>query len=140
MIHFKVDKFIGNNSATLSSQNASIEPELILQIDGQTILHAYEANTFFSRLHGLHKHLPIADDHALVITHCKAIHTIGMPSAIDCIFVDSDGQVLKVQTVSVRRWASCSGAAAVVETNAGVCARLGITRGLYIGRETGDWT
>ena len=136
----KVNKVDVGNKIIFRKKIESCKPTLTLDIGGGALLHAYEANTFFSRLRGLHVHLPISDNEALVISRCNSIHTIGMPSAIDSIFVDSEGLVLAVKTVPVRRWASCPGATTVIEINEGICARLGIFPGVYIGRDTGDWT
>jgi uncharacterized protein len=56
----------------------------------------------------------------LCIPRCRSVHTAGMRFAIDVVFLDRDGRVLRV-AASVRPWrlVSCRAAAAVVETAAG---------------------
>lgn len=49
------------------------------------------------------------------IVPCDSIHTFFMAFAIDAVFVDREGLVLKAKTVSPFRLFSCSGAWAVLE-------------------------
>ncbi len=49
------------------------------------------------------------------IVPCNGIHTFFMAFAIDAIFIDRDGNVLKARRVSPYRLFSCPGAWAVVE-------------------------
>ncbi|NOZ12563.1 MAG: hypothetical protein GXO69_02820 [Acidobacteria bacterium] len=49
------------------------------------------------------------------IVPCSSIHTFFMAFAIDVIFVDREGRVLKEKTVLPYRFFSCPGAWAVVE-------------------------
>lgn len=114
-------------------------PAVTLSVDGVAVLQAFEANTFLSRLRGLHAYLPINDNEALIIRPCSAVHSFTMPAAIDTVFVSASGEILEVKTLPVRRWCSVSGAVAVIETNADVCQRLGIRRGAFLSRDTGVW-
>ena len=57
---------------------------------------------------------------ALLIPHCRSVHTAGMHFAIDVVFLDAEGRVAKVaRGVPPWRVVSCRRAAAVVETAAG---------------------
>ena len=57
---------------------------------------------------------------ALIIAPCQAVHTVGMQFAIDVVFVDRRGRVVKVRE-AVRPWriAAALTAFAVVELPAG---------------------
>ncbi|HXT72034.1 MAG TPA: DUF192 domain-containing protein [Vicinamibacterales bacterium] len=67
---------------------------------------------------------------ALVIAPCSAVHTFGMRFAIDVIFADRDGRVLKIAAnVRPRRLAVAWGAFAAIEMAAGEAGRLGVQVG-----------
>src|SRR3954452_3426009 len=53
---------------------------------------------------------------ALLISRCRSVHTCGMRFAIDVVFLDGEGRVLRVAE-RVRPWrvVSCRGARAVIE-------------------------
>ena len=56
---------------------------------------------------------------ALVLPRCRAVHTVGMRFALDLVFLDPGGRVLRV-ALRVPPWrvVSCPGAAAVLEAPA----------------------
>jgi uncharacterized membrane protein (UPF0127 family) len=61
----------------------------------------------------------------LLIPRCRSVHTFGMRFAIDVVFLDRHGRVLRVASaVPPGRVVSCRGAAAVVETAAGEAGRI----------------
>jgi uncharacterized membrane protein (UPF0127 family) len=63
---------------------------------------------------------------ALLIPGCDSVHTAWMRFAIDVVFLDADGRVLRVATgVTPWRVVRRAGADAVVETRAGEAGRLG---------------
>lgn len=66
---------------------------------------------------------------ALVIAPTQAIHMFGMRYAIDVVWVDRAGAVLKAATVRPWRIAICARAFAAIELPAGTAARLGIAAG-----------
>ncbi len=68
---------------------------------------------------------------AMVIAPCSAVHTFFMRFAIDVVFVDRQGRVLKVVT-DLKPWrvAGTLRAHAVIELNAGTLSRTG---GLAVG-------
>jgi hypothetical protein len=58
--------------------------------------HVEVADRFVRRLVGLLGRTSLPSGHGLLITRCDSIHTIGMRFAIDALFVDRGGQVVKV--------------------------------------------
>ena len=80
----------------------------------------------------------LAKGHALILAPCNSIHTFFMRFAIDVMFVDREGQVLRTKT-SIRPWrlAFTFRAFAVVELAAGELIRAKIQRGdrLLLARE-----
>ena len=59
-------------------------------------------------------------DHALLIPHCRSVHTFGMRFPLDLIWLDERGRVLALdERVPPRRVRSRRIAAAVIETPAG---------------------
>lgn len=117
-----------SNASTISNASAArnAKPTLTLSVSGEPVLKAFEANTFYKRLRGLHAFWPLGADEALIINPCNAIHTLTMPTAIDVLFVNAAGVVLSTQTVPRFRFRRCVGAAAVVEMSAGTLQRLSI--------------
>src|SRR3954454_8027466 len=57
----------------------------------------HEANTLGSRLLGLGWLRSLPSGHALLIPHCRSVHTVGMRFAIDVTFLDAEGRVLRVE-------------------------------------------
>ena len=63
--------------------------------------------------------------HALLIPRCRSVHTFGMRFALDLVFLDARGRVLRVElAVPPRRVLTCRGAFAVIEAPAGEIARF----------------
>jgi uncharacterized membrane protein (UPF0127 family) len=75
-----------------------------------------EATTFRARLLGLAFMRPPPTDHALLIPHCRSVHTFGMRFPIDVSFLDERGRVIRAE-LKVRpcRILTCRGAFAVLE-------------------------
>ena len=70
------------------------------------------------------------DDEALVIAPCNAVHTFFMKFAIDVVFTDRDGRVVRVvPAVSPWRITGAWGGFATIELAAGTAARTGILVG-----------
>jgi len=56
---------------------------------------------------------------ALLLPKCRSVHTVGMRFALDLVFIDAGGRVLRVtRRVPPWRVVSCRGAAAVIEAPA----------------------
>ena len=88
-------------------------------------------SSFLHRAVGLLARTTIRPDEGVWITSCKAIHTIGMRVAIDVIFVNSEGRVIRaVHDVKPNRIAlSCPGAKAVVELGSGALHEVDVLPG-----------
>ena len=81
--------------------------------DGLTV---HEATTVRARLLGLAFLKRIPEDHALLIPHCRSVHTFGMRFAIDVIFLDQRGKPLRTdRNVKPNRVVTCKNAFAVLE-------------------------
>ncbi len=59
-------------------------------------------------------------DVALELPDCRSIHTFGMRFALDLIWLDRDGRVVRVDVeVPPRRFRTCLRARSVIETRGG---------------------
>jgi uncharacterized membrane protein (UPF0127 family) len=58
-------------------------------------LIVHEATSLRARLLGLAFMRPPHADHALLIPHCRSVHTFGMRFAIDVTFLDEHGRTLR---------------------------------------------
>jgi uncharacterized membrane protein (UPF0127 family) len=77
-----------------------------------------------SRRRGLLGRDTLADGHALVIAPCGAVHTFFMRFAIDVLFMDADGGVIKiVEDLGAWRMAASLNACITVELPAGSVRR-----------------
>lgn len=93
-------------------------------LDDGLIVH--EAVTLRARLLGLAlvRRAP-PPGHALLIPHCRSVHTLGMRFRLDVAFLDERGRALRVERdVGPRRVLACRRAVAVLEGPAGTLARL----------------
>ena len=88
-------------------------------------------SSFMHRAVGLLARTTLRPDEGVWITSCQAIHTIGMRVAIDVIFVDHGGRVIRsVQNVRPNRFAlSCAGARSVVELGSGALREVDVMPG-----------
>jgi uncharacterized protein len=79
---------------------------------------------FLQRFYGLlGRRRPQADKLGLLFRPCRAVHTWGMRFPLDIVFLDCDGQVLKVvERLASWRVALCPKTVAVVELHAGTIA------------------
>lgn len=96
------------------------------------------ARSFFSRGVGLLGRASLGPDQALWIEPCSGgVHTWFMRFAIDCVFVDREGRILKIAH-DVRPWRFVfprGKARSVLELPAGAAKRLGLQVGeeLHVG-------
>ncbi len=56
------------------------------------------ANRFVSRLRGLLGYPPLKSDEGLLLTPCAQIHTLGMRTPLDIVFLSKSGVVIKCVT------------------------------------------
>lgn len=79
-----------------------------------------EAQTHRSRRRGLARLDALAAEHALHIPGTPSVHTFGMRFALDLIWLDKHGQVVRVdRDVPPLRLRTCLKARSVIETVAG---------------------
>jgi hypothetical protein len=94
----------------------------------QPDLEVWLADSYLSRLRGLLGRKQLGDNDGLLLKRCAAVHTIGMHYALDLVFMDRNGKVLKCQAgVKPFRTASVRGAYYTLELNQGVIDKQGIT-------------
>lgn len=73
--------------------------------------------------------------HGLWLVPCDAVHTFAMRFAIDLVFVDAGGRILRIDTrVPPWRLCLCVGAYSVIELGAGEALRLGLAQGDHLER------
>ncbi len=89
------------------------------------------ADTFLTRFRGLMFRKTIADNYALYITPCNQIHMLNMKFAIDVVYLDKSGSVIKID-IDVQPGKICKtvkNAKSVIELKNGSASRLGIKNG-----------
>ena len=78
------------------------------------------ATTRAARLRGLARRAALAEGEGLCIPRCRSVHTFGMRFALDLVWLDRRGEVVRVDRgVPPRRVSSCLRARSVVEVGAG---------------------
>lgn len=84
------------------------------------------AASFWRRAAGLFLLRDMGPHEGLWLRPCSAVHTFGMRRAIDVVFMDRRGRILKtVHALHPNRAAWCEGADSVVELPAFYCRRHG---------------
>ncbi len=85
------------------------------------------ARTLWHRLRGLIGRPRLSPGEGMLITPCNSVHTVGMGYALDVVFLDRDGRVLKlVSHLRPLRFAGRRGARHALELPAGAAAAAGI--------------
>ncbi|MEZ5474910.1 MAG: DUF192 domain-containing protein [Steroidobacteraceae bacterium] len=93
-------------------------------------LEVMRCETFWERTRGMLLRPRLRADQALLIEPCGSIHMIGMRYAIDVVFVDRTGRVIKVcPNVPPFGFAAARRAHAAWELLAGTCDHLDICAG-----------
>jgi uncharacterized membrane protein (UPF0127 family) len=88
------------------------------------------ADSFVSRLIGLAGRRAPQCDTGLLLTRTRAVHTFGMRIALDLVWLDRTGRVLRIdEATPPRRLAACAKARAVIELAAGGADRAGLAPG-----------
>jgi uncharacterized protein len=99
--------------------------------EGTTVCeHCLIADTALARMKGLLGRSELPAEEGILIRPCNSIHMFFMRFAIDAIFVDRDGTVLKI-AANLKPWrmAWARRGHAVIELAAGEVARRGIAPG-----------
>ena len=107
----------------------------ILRLNGEHKISAFARQTtyVFERMRGLLGRSMLSDCESLWITRCNSIHTCFMRYALDVVFVDKRGVVIKVcADVVPWRMCFCWLAAAALEFRAGAVEQLGILVGSHV--------
>jgi uncharacterized protein len=100
-------------------------------IDGRASrLRLAHARRWHERALGLLLTPRLDDPVGLWIDACNSVHMLGMRYAIDAVFLDAEGRVLRIAH-SLRPWrvAACWRARVCVELRAGLAAELGLQPG-----------
>ena len=58
--------------------------------------HVEYAVSWSARMRGLLGRSTLGDDTAMVIRRCGAVHTVGMKFAIDVVFIDKVGRIVRI--------------------------------------------
>tara|TARA_R110002049_G_scaffold257477_2_gene432905 strand:- start:1463 stop:1810 length:348 start_codon:yes stop_codon:yes gene_type:complete len=101
----------------------------------QTLLltRVRHADNFATRLRGLLLSRPLQPDEGLLLSPCRQVHTIGMRMALDVIFLDEDGQIIRcVPHLPPWRIAGNRHAQRVLEIHSGGIERLGLQAGQHL--------
>ncbi len=86
----------------------------------ETVLRVCRATRFFSRLRGLLFQAPLREDEGLLLLPCASVHTAFMRYAIDVVFLDRSGAIVKI-VPGLQPWraAACACAYQTLELLAG---------------------
>ena len=108
---------------------------MLLRVDGRGAgVRVRVALTWLARAVGLLATPRLDDFDGLWILPCNSVHTCWMRYAIDVVFVDARGVVMKVvPMLKPWRMAGCRGARATLELRAGLASELGIVPGVPLG-------
>jgi uncharacterized membrane protein (UPF0127 family) len=80
-----------------------------------------------SRRHGLAHLDALSPGHALLLERCRSVHTLGMRFALDLLWLDGDGALVRLDpAVGPRRVRTCLKARAIVEAAAGDGERFAV--------------
>ncbi|WP_232834451.1 DUF192 domain-containing protein [Rhodoferax ferrireducens] len=99
----------------------------------QATVTVRRADNFISRLGGLLIRAPLQSGQGLLLVPCASVHTAFMRYAIDVVFLDRAGLVLKIAP-HVRPWrmAACAGAHQTLELVAGDASHLRLAVGATV--------
>ncbi len=110
---------------------ARLEPLAAAELPGGLCLHT--ARRASERRRGLAGLDALPAERGLLLPRTRSIHTVGMRFALDLLWLDGDGRLVRVDRgVGPRRMRTCLRARAVVEVGAGEAdafARAGVGAG-----------
>ena len=114
--------------------------KMMLQIAGadkkNPSLQIEVADSFCTRLRGLMGRKSLAEGQGLLIAPCSSIHMCFMRFAIDAVYIDQKGKVLKV-VLGLRPWigvSCCPRAWGILELPSGTAAAWDIHPGMVLKR------
>lgn len=99
----------------------------IANIDSATadLLEISVADTFFLRLRGLLGTTLLAGNQGLLLCNCNSVHMIGMRYALDIVYLDKNGIILKmVENLKPWQVSFCEAAKDTLEIKSGTVQRL----------------
>jgi uncharacterized membrane protein (UPF0127 family) len=98
-------------------------------------LTVHRARSHWARWGGLLLRPELRKGEALHVEPCSGVHTFFMPYAIDVVFLDGEGRVIRV-VGDLKPWrtAICPGARAVLELRAGQALAYGMAPGLPLDK------
>ncbi len=104
--------------------------------DGRCVVpRALRTENMLERMRGLLARPALQSGQGLLIEPCSAVHMLGMTCALDLVFLNAAGRILKlVRALLPWRMAACSGARMVLELPAGSIDTLELAEG-----QTLDW-
>jgi uncharacterized protein len=98
------------------------------ELDTGLVLHV--ARRSGERRRGLARMEPMPPDHALHILRTNSVHTFGMRFALDLVWLNRNGKVVRIDAnVPARRVKTCLRARSVIETCAGCADRFAAALG-----------
>ena len=107
-------------------------PQVALANDDGNVVceHCLLAETALARLRGLLGRSGLSSGEGMLLRPASSIHTAFMRFPIDAVFLDREGNVLRVvERLRPWRMAGCLGAKAVIELPAGECERVRLAAG-----------
>lgn len=91
------------------------------------------AESAWDRTRGLLGRPPPAAGEGLLIARCRSVHTVGMRYAIDVVFIDARGRIVRiVEGLRPMRMAMCLRSASVLELASGQARALGLRPGMQL--------
>lgn len=93
---------------------------------------ALDRATGWSRLRGLIGRPPPARGSGLMFEDCRSVHGFFMGYAIDVVFIDANGEVLRVARLRPWRVLWCGRASHAIELRSGEAASLGLRPGVTV--------
>lgn len=108
---------------------------LIEQDSGRVLLDRLcIADRFFDRLKGLLGHPPLGPQDGLWLEPCNSVHMFGMRYALDVVFLDAEGRILRL-IPQLRPWRASPivpRAKVAIELAPGSIERLNLTPGMTL--------
>ena len=95
----------------------------------ETVLHVWRAGGFLARARGLLARPAVAPGCGLLLQGVNAVHGFGMRWAIDLVFLDRRGTIVRCGQLAPWQVARCAAASDVLEMRAGEAERLQLQLG-----------